>query len=57
MEKAILQLLKLIKEMEEGINQILSDPEPEFAHWERSMIDAYKRMIATMNTELQAIKG
>ena len=57
MESVILQLLELIKDMEEGINEILSDPEPEFSYWERNMIDSYKRMIATMNTELQAIKG
>ena len=57
MESVILQLLELIKDMEEGINEILSDPEPEFSYWERNMIDSYKCMIATMNTELQAIKG
>ena len=57
MRSTILKLLALIREMEEGINEILADPEPEFAHWERNMIDSYKCMISTMKAELASIKG
>ena len=57
MESTILKLLELRSEMQEGINGIMSDSEPEFVQWETSMIYAYRRMINILDAELAAIKG